>query len=534
MNLLQNKSVLIVGLGLIGGSVARGLRAGGLCRAIYACGRDERPLQQAQADGVIDEWSTDLKSIAVKADVILICVPTLTVRRVFEDLKGVVSDTTILTDAASVKGSVVVDFQAIFGPESGQFVPAHPIAGSEQTGYMASNADLFAGRKVIITPLPSTNPAALSVVTQLWQALGAQVNEMRVDTHDAVLAATSHLPHLLAYSLVNTLAHQSQTEDIFRYAAGGFAGLTRIASSDPIMWRDIFLANGPATVAVLDAYVLELKRMRDAIVAGDGDFLRHSFQSAKDARDNFVHQHFSNAEGVQASGHLSPILSSAAIAPVLTIDGPGGSGKGTVSSRVAQILGWHYLDSGALYRLLGLAARRAGLSTADEAALIPLIGRMRIKFGPEQGAVWLDEEEVSSELRTESSGAAASEVAVHPAVRQALLKLQHDFRQMPGLVADGRDMGTVVFPDATLKIYLTASAEERANRRYNQLIAKGIDVNLSDLFTDIAARDERDSSRAVSPLRPADDAVLIDTTEIGIEEVVALVLDLIHKRCVSA
>lgn len=534
MNLLQNKSVLIVGLGLIGGSVARGLRRGGFCRAIYACGRDERPLQQALDDGVIDEWSTNLKSLAVKADVILICVPTLTVRRVFEDLKGLVSDKTILTDAASVKGSVVEDFQAVFGNESGQFVPAHPIAGSEQTGYLASKVDLFKGRKVILTPLPSTNLTAVSVVTQLWQALGAQVNEMRVDTHDAVLAATSHLPHLLAYSLVNTLAHQKQTDDIFRYAAGGFAGFTRIASSDPVMWRDIFLANGTSTVAVLDAYVHELGRMRDAIVASDGEVLRCSFQSAKDTRDNFIRRHFSSGNGAETHEHMNPMLSNHKVAPVLTIDGPGGSGKGTISARVAQVLGWHYLDSGALYRLLGLAARRAGVSTADEAALIPLIERMRIKFGPDQGAVWLDEEEVSSELRTEVSGAAASEVAVHPAVRLALLELQHDFRQMPGLVADGRDMGTVVFPDAQLKIYLTASVEERANRRYKQLIAKGIDVNLSDLFMDISARDERDSSRAVSPLRPADDAVLIDTTEIGIEEVVALVLDLIDKRCLSA
>ncbi|MDO8272078.1 MAG: (d)CMP kinase [Gammaproteobacteria bacterium] len=533
MSLLQNKSVLIVGLGLIGGSVARGLRSGGLCRAIYACGRDERPLQQAQADGVIDEWSTDLKSIAVKADVILICVPTLTVRRVFEDLKGVVSDTTILTDAASVKGSVVEDFQAVFGNECGQFVPAHPIAGSEQTGYLASNTKLFMGRKVILTPLANTDRTALLVVTQLWQALGALVNEMHVDTHDAVLAATSHLPHLLAFSLVNTLAHEKQTEDIFRYAAGGFAGFTRIASSDPVMWRDIFLANGPATVAVLDAYVQELGSMRDAIVAGDGDLLRSRFQSAKDARDSFVRKHFSNGNGVETYGHSNQIVPAQKVVPVLTIDGPGGSGKGTISARIAQTLGWHYLDSGALYRLLGLAARRAGVSTGDEALLLPLIERMRIRFGPDQGAIWLDDEEVSSELRTETSGAAASEVAVHPAVRQALLELQHDFRQMPGLVADGRDMGTVVFPDAQLKIYLTASVEERANRRYKQLIAKGIDVNLSDLFVDITARDERDSSRAASPLRPADDALLIDTTEIGIEQVVALVLDLIRQRYLS-
>ncbi|MES3006181.1 MAG: (d)CMP kinase [Pseudomonadota bacterium] len=533
MSLLKHKSVLIVGLGLIGGSVARGLRKRGLCRAIYACGRDERPLQQAQRDGVIDQWSTDLRLIALKADIILVCVPTLTVRRVFQELKGVISDKTILTDAASVKGSVVEDFRAVFGDTSRMLVPAHPIAGSEQSGYSASTADLFCGRKVILTPSADTDQQALLVVTQLWQELGAEVSQLSVENHDAVLAATSHLPHLLAYSLVNTLAHQQQTEDIFRYAAGGFAGFTRIASSDPVMWRDIFLANGPATVAILDAYMQELGRMREALVSGDGEEMLGSFQSAKDARAGFVSKHFSNGSGTEEPVHKPLVPSQQTLVPVLTIDGPGGSGKGTISARVAKILGWHYLDSGALYRVLGLAARRAGVSTGDEAALVLLIDRMEIRFGPEQGAVWLDGDEVSAELRTEASGVAASEVAVHPSVRLSLLARQHDFRQMPGLVADGRDMGTVVFPDAQLKIYLTASAEERANRRYKQLIAKGIDVNLSDLFVDITARDERDSSRAASPLRPADDALQIDTTEIGIEQVVVLVLDLVRQRILS-
>ena len=534
MSLLQSKSVLIVGLGLIGGSVARGLRRRDLCRKIYACGRDERPLQEAQNDGVIDGWATDIRKLAPQADIILICVPTLTVRNVFEELKDAVSASTVITDAASVKGSVVDDFRAVFGDDCGQFVPAHPIAGSEQSGYQASTADLFKARKVILTPLVNTDPQALQVVTQLWQELGAVVSQMGVETHDAVLAATSHLPHLLAYSLVNTLAHQQQTDDIFRYAAGGFAGFTRIASSDPVMWRDIFLANGPATVAILDAYLQELGHMREAIVSGNGELLRGSFQTAKEARHNFVSRHFSTGNGTEGHTPEVQVVPLQQTAPVLTIDGPGGSGKGTISARVAQVLGWHYLDSGALYRLLGLAARRAGASVADDVALLPIIDRMRISFGPAQGAVWLDGEDVSSELRTEASGSAASEVAVHPSVRAALLARQYSFKQMPGLVADGRDMGTVVFPDAQIKIYLTASVEERANRRYKQLIAKGIDVNLSDLFVDIKTRDERDSSRVASPLRPADDAVWIETTEIGIEQVVALVLDLVRQRLPTA
>ena len=183
-----------------------------------------------------------------------------------------------------------------------------------------------------------------------------------------------------------------------------------------------------------------------------------------------------------------------------------------------------------MYRLLGLAAAKAGVATSDEAGLLTLAGAMHIKFELEDGKVWLDGQEVSDQLRDEVAGRAASEVAVIPAIRQALLARQHQFRQWPGLVADGRDMGTVVFPDAGLKVFLTASAEERAKRRYKQLIDKGIDVNLSALFQDIQARDERDSTRSVSPLRPAEDAVTVDTTSLDIDQVVQRVLALVEER----
>ncbi len=214
--------------------------------------------------------------------------------------------------------------------------------------------------------------------------------------------------------------------------------------------------------------------------------------------------------------------------PVFTIDGPGGAGKGTVSGLLARELGWHYLDSGALYRLLALVALRRGVAVDDEEALVSLAGAMDIEFEPE-GVIRLDGEDVSSAIRQEEVGNAASHVAASDAVRQALLQKQRDFRRAPGLVADGRDMGTVVFPDAGNKVFLTASAEERARRRYKQLMDKGIDVNLADLLTDIRERDERDSNRAVSPLRPAADAVQIDTTSLSIDQVVQKLLDLLHR-----
>lgn len=216
--------------------------------------------------------------------------------------------------------------------------------------------------------------------------------------------------------------------------------------------------------------------------------------------------------------------------PVLTIDGPSGSGKGTISRATAERLGWHFLDSGALYRAVGLAASWEGLDFSDPEALARCAERTEIRFVDRPGddpAVFVDGVEASAELRTETCAAAASAIAAIPAVRAALVEKQRDFRRPPGLVADGRDMGTVIFPDAPFKVFLTASAEERAQRRYKQLKQKGLDVTLAALLREIEARDARDASRPVAPLRPADDAVLIDTTGMPIADVVARVLALV-------
>lgn len=216
--------------------------------------------------------------------------------------------------------------------------------------------------------------------------------------------------------------------------------------------------------------------------------------------------------------------------PVLTIDGPSGSGKGTISTRVATHLGFHFLDSGALYRLVALAARRKGVALDQPLALATLSGHLDLQFVADPVSqeikIFLDRDLVTDAIRTESCGNDASKVAVIGEVRQALLDKQRAFRQFPGLVADGRDMGSVVFPDAQLKIFLTASIEERAKRRYKQLKDKGMDVNLTSLSDELYERDARDSARQIAPLRPAPDAISIDTTGIGVEEVVGQVLQL--------
>ena len=280
--------LVVLGVGLIGGSLSLAVRAAGVCSEIVGWGRSEKSLEQAKALGVIDRSETDLAAAVRGADVVVAAVPPGAMEAIFRELAGLLEPQTVFTDVGSTKGSVVTAARAAFGVLPAHFVPGHPIAGNERSGVEAADATLFQHRRVILTPLLETDPIALERVRFLWEACGAEVSVMDVEHHDAVLAATSHLPHLLAFTLVDTLARMDDSWEIFRYAAGGFRDFTRIAGSDPVMWRDICLANPTHLLAVLERYRSGLDQVAAAVASRDSESLYLLFSHARAVRERIL------------------------------------------------------------------------------------------------------------------------------------------------------------------------------------------------------------------------------------------------------
>ena len=277
----------VIGVGLIGGSVARALREANGVQQVVGAGRDAAHLERAKQLGVIDDYDTDLATAAKDADLILIATPLGATQAVLQAIKPSITARTIISDVGSAKECVLEQAKAVFGELPPKLVPGHPIAGTEKSGVEASFAELFQDRRVILSPHATTDKTALETVRQMWQACGASVIEMQAHHHDEVLAATSHLPHMLAYALVDTLARMDDSREIFEFAAGGFRDFTRIASSDPAMWHDIFMANRKEIVKVLRAFNNDLHRLTKAVEDGDSQFLKDTFTRAKQARDEF-------------------------------------------------------------------------------------------------------------------------------------------------------------------------------------------------------------------------------------------------------
>jgi len=282
------KKLVIFGVGLIGGSLALALRQAHYCQQIVGCSRNAEHLQKAVDLGVIDSFTLDPQDAVHDADMVLLAVPMGAMGKLLQQIKPVLPADAILTDAGSTKGSVVAEVEQVFGKDFTRFVPGHPIAGREKSGVEAAIPDLYIKRRVILTPLPHTDADALASVAAMWQVTGAVLEQMPVELHDQVLAATSHLPHVLAFSLVDTLLNLPMREDIFRYAAGGFRDFTRIASSDPVMWRDICLTNKTAIVDMISKLQADLSEFAALMEQQDGDALYERMSRAKQARDSYM------------------------------------------------------------------------------------------------------------------------------------------------------------------------------------------------------------------------------------------------------
>ena len=303
--------ICIIGIGLIGGSIARAAREQGLCQNIVAFGRETGivNLQKAKELGVVDEYYTEIEAAVKGADCVIITTPVGALENIFSQLKPFWNEETIYTDAGSTKGSVIEAARAVFTEVPANFIPAHPIAGAEKSGVEASRVDLFKNKRLILTPLENSSAKALHQMKDFWEAIGSHISVMAVDHHDAVLAATSHLPHIIAFSLVNLLGKKDEQDDIFKYAAGGFKDFTRIASSDPTMWLDICRENKGELIPLLQQMQKELGSIEQMLVNDESQRIFETFSYAKDARQRFLNQfdnHMSQSTtfNVQPGGNL--------------------------------------------------------------------------------------------------------------------------------------------------------------------------------------------------------------------------------------
>jgi prephenate dehydrogenase len=278
----------IIGVGLIGASLALALKKSAGVGHVVGCGRNQANLLKGMELGVIDSYTTSISEAAKGADIVVVATPLGAMKMAFDQIADSITDQTIVTDAGSTKGSVIEAAKDAFGDRIRQFVPGHPIAGAEKSGVEAGLASLFENRRVILTPIESTSPAAVKIIEQMWVQCGASVEFLNVEHHDKVLAATSHLPHMLAYSLVNYLSNLNDHDEIFKYAAGGFRDFTRIASSDPVMWRDVCISNGAALEKFIEGYKQELDEVSKAIRNQDSERLLELFSSAKSDRDILI------------------------------------------------------------------------------------------------------------------------------------------------------------------------------------------------------------------------------------------------------
>jgi prephenate dehydrogenase len=282
------EKLAIIGVGLIGSSLSLALREANAVNRVSGFGRNQSNLEKGVEIGVLDDFKSSIAETVKDADIVVVAVPLGAMGQVFGELKSAVNERTVITDVGSAKGSVVKTASTALGPLMRRFVPGHPIAGTEKSGVEAGFSSLYQNRRVILTPTEATDDDAIQKIESMWKLCGAIIEYTNVKHHDKVLAATSHLPHMLAYALVHQLSNLNDHEEIFRYASGGFRDFTRIASSDPVMWRDVCIANGDVLVELIEQYQQELNQVTAAIKSEDVDELLRLFSRAKSERDSLI------------------------------------------------------------------------------------------------------------------------------------------------------------------------------------------------------------------------------------------------------
>jgi len=383
-------NVMIIGLGMIGGSFAKALRDRGLA-TLYGADRREGELALGVSTGVID-YPAELSAEYIgKMDVIILATPVRAMESVLLEIKPFLSEHTLITDVGSTKGSVVEAVRRVFKDVPSNFIPSHPIAGAEKSGVLASNPLLFEKHMAIVTPLPDSDPVLLDRLHRIWRSVGADVVSMDVEHHDHVLASSSHLPHLLAYTLVDALANGERSQDVFKFAAGGFRDFTRIASSDPVMWRDVFMANKDATLATLDHFTDRLADMRTAIEQGDGASMFGVFTRAKSARDHFLR--VLEQRTIGSTKEVRPVSLSVLPASAL---------KGSIS-----LLG----DKSLSHKAITIAALSKGIS---ELKNIDLNGDVRITMQAFRDMGVVIEEVTTNQLRVHGVGLRGLKAPIAP------------------------------------------------------------------------------------------------------------------------
>jgi prephenate dehydrogenase len=507
------RQMTICGVGLIGGSLAQIARAHGLVERVVGLGRTQQNLDVALARGLVDFATRDPAAAAAGADLVVLASPILAMPQVLSAMVPHLPAGAVVTDVGSVKAWVVEKLEPLLGPQMA-LVAAHPVAGKETTGAAAADPELFKDRRVIITPSARTTPDALDRVTQLWQATGARVEQMPAEVHDRMLARASHLPQVVSSALGAALADE-QVAGRFAaaFGAGGLRDTTRLARSSAEIWRDICLTNRGAILDALSLYISSIENFRRAIASGDADAIEAAFRA-----------------GQRIGRHLAE-PSPRRQRPIIAIDGPVGAGKSTVARALARELGFDYLNTGAMYRALALAAHRRAITADDpqlERKLDPLLREIAIAVDGDQ--VLLDGADVSAAISDPAIGDLASRLSALRAVRERMVQLQRAAAAGGGVVMEGRDIGTVVFPDAEIKFYLDAGVDTRAARRFAELQAQGGQITLAEVTAALRERDRRDSTREIAPLRCADDAIVLNSTHLSVAQVVERLISEIHKR----